>query len=136
MPASNINHVVLTGNLTQDPDLRETGSGTPVCELRIACNTSIKRDGNWEQKANYFQVNAWGGMGKNCKEWLSKGSKVGIDGRLDWQMWEDKKEAGKTNSRVVIIAQSVEFLDTRKKGEGKPKTEDTESTEKEDDIPF
>jgi single-strand DNA-binding protein len=127
MPASNVNVVVITGNLTQDPDLRETGAGTPVCELRVANNASIKKDGEWVSKPNFFQVNVWGGMAENCNKYLSKGSKVAINGRLEWQKWESEVDGEKkTNSRVVIVANQVEFLNT------KPKEDKSDG----DDIPF
>lgn len=107
MAANNINRVVVSGNLSADPDLRETGVGTPVCELRLANNVPIRKEGKWDSKVNFFQVNAWGGLGENCAKWLKKGSPLTVDGRLDWQMWESKE--GKTNSRVVIVADSVQF---------------------------
>jgi single-strand DNA-binding protein len=139
MAASNINKVIVTGNLTQEPNLRETGGGTKVCELRVACNSAIKKDGAWESKPNYFQVNAWGGMGENCDKYLSKGSKVAIDGRLEWQMWE-KKDGEGTNSRVVIVANQVEFLGG---GQGKKDlsedssgNDDSGDDKSDDDIPF
>ena len=64
MSSVNINRVVLTGNLTRDPELRTTGSGTPVCSLRLACNTR-RRDasGDWIDKPNYFDVTVWGAQG-------------------------------------------------------------------------
>ena len=149
MASSNINTVVITGNLTKEPELRETGTGLPVCELRVACNAAIKKDGEWTTKPNYFQVNCWGGMAENCNKYLDKGSKVGVFGRLEWQKWESKE--GGTNSRVVIVANQVEFL-TAKGSRPKPTPEDesgeaeavpTEAVEAEgeteegkDEIPF
>ena len=73
MAGSNINVVVVTGNLTADPELRETPGGTPVCKLRIAVNTSRKTpEGNWEEKPNYFDVTVWGAQGANCANYLSR----------------------------------------------------------------
>lgn len=131
MPSSNVNHVVISGNLTKDPELRETSKGTSVCELRIANNASIKRGEEWEQKPNYFQVNTWGKQAENCAEYLAKGSKVIIDGRLEWQMWEAKE--GGTNSRVVIVANMVEFVGARKE---KSQPADPEANKSDPDIPF
>ena len=72
MAATNINRVVLTGNLTRDPELRNTPSGTPVCSLRVACNTRRKdASGEWVDKPNYFDVTVWGAQGENCATYLS-----------------------------------------------------------------
>jgi single-strand DNA-binding protein len=111
--ATNINVVVVTGNLTRDPELRSTPSGTSVCSLRIAVNTRRKgQDGNWEDKPNYFDVTVWGAQGENCANYLSKGRPVAIEGRLEWREWEAKDGGGKRQS-VDIIANSVQFLGSR-----------------------
>jgi single-strand DNA-binding protein len=112
--ASNINRVVLTGNLTFDPELRSLPSGTSVCRLRIAVNTRRKNNATneWEDKPNYFDVTVWGAQGENCARYLSKGRPVAIDGRLEWREWQDK-ETGKNRSSVDIIAETVQFLGGR-----------------------
>jgi single-strand DNA-binding protein len=112
--ASNINRVILTGNLTFDPELRSLPSGTSVCKLRVACNTRKKNNatGDWEDKANYFDVTVWGAQGENCARYLSKGRPVAIDGRLEWSEWQDK-ESGKNRSKVEIVADTVQFLGGR-----------------------
>ena len=113
MAASNINVVVITGNLTKDPELRSTGGGTSVCSLRVAVNTRRKgADGNWEDKPNYFDVTVWGAQGENCANYLSKGRPVAVEGRLDWREWEAKDGSGKRQA-VQIIANSVQFLGSR-----------------------
>ena len=77
MAATNINRVVLTGNLTRDPELRSTPSGTSICSLRVACNTRRKdASGEWVDKPNYFDVTVWGAQGENCANYLSKGRPV------------------------------------------------------------
>src|ERR671921_1470279 len=117
MAATNINRVVLTGNLTRDPELRNTPSGTPVCSLRIASNTRRKDgSGNWVDKPNYFDVTVWGAQGENCAQYLSRGRPVAIDGRLEWREWVDK-ESGKNRQSIDIIADSVQFLGSREGGE-------------------
>jgi single-strand DNA-binding protein len=106
--SQNINRVVLTGNLTADPELRSTPSGTPVCSLRVACNTRRKdSSGEWVDKPNYFNVTVWGGQGENVARHLSKGRPVAIDGRLEWREWE---QDGSNRQAVDIIADSVQFL--------------------------
>jgi single-strand DNA-binding protein len=112
LAASNVNVVVITGNLTRDPELRHTGGGTPVCDLRVAVNSRRKdQSGNWVDKPNYFDVTVWGAQGENCAAYLSKGRPVAIEGRLDWREWE-AKDGGKRQA-VQIIANTVQFLGSR-----------------------
>ena len=109
MAATNINRVVMTGNLTRDPELRSLPSGMSVCSLRIACNTRRKgQGGEWEDKPNYFDVTVWGAQGENCSKYLSKGRPVAIDGRLEWREWQT--ENGDKRQAIDIIADSVQFL--------------------------
>jgi single-strand DNA-binding protein len=117
--ASNINVVVITGNLTQDPELRHLGSGTAVCELRVAVNSRRKDSatGEWVDKPNYFNVTVWGAQGENCATYLAKGRPVAIEGRLDWREWEAKDGSGKRQA-VQIVANSVQFLGSRDSGGG------------------
>jgi single-strand DNA-binding protein len=111
--ATNINRVVLTGNLTTDPELRSLPSGTSVCRLRIACNTRRKdgATGEWVDKPNYFDVTVWGAQGENCARYLSKGRPVAIDGRLEWREWE--AQDGAKRQSVEIVADAVQFLGGR-----------------------
>jgi single-strand DNA-binding protein len=114
--ASNVNVVVITGNLTRDPELRSTGGGTSVCELRVAVNSRRKdQSGQWVDKPNYFDVTVWGAQGENCATYLSKGRPVAVEGRLDWREWEAKDGSGK-RQKVQIIANSVQFLGSRDGG--------------------
>jgi single-strand DNA-binding protein len=116
MAATNINRVVLTGNLTRDPELRTTPSGTSVCSLRVACNTRRKdASGEWVDKPNYFDVTVWGAQGENCATYLQKGRPVAVDGRLEWREWEDPN--GGKRQAIDIIADSVQFLGSREGGE-------------------
>ncbi len=105
----NINVVVITGNLTRDPELRHTGGGTAVCELRVAVNGRRKDGEEWVDKPNYFNVTAFGGRADSAAKYLSKGKPVAVEGRLDWQEWEAKDGSGKRQG-VKIIANSVQFL--------------------------
>lgn len=112
MAGSNINTVVITGNLTRDPELRSTPSGTSVCSLRVAVNSRRKDDsGQWVDKPNFFDVTVWGQQGENCAQYLAKGRPVAIDGRLNWREWE-AQDGGKRQT-VDIIANSVQFLGSR-----------------------
>jgi single-strand DNA-binding protein len=111
--ATNINRVVLTGNLTRDPELRSTASGMSVCSLRVASNTRRKNQatGEWEDKPNFFDVTVWGAQGENCARFLTKGRPVAIDGRLEWREWETPE--GHKRQAVDIIADAVQFLGGR-----------------------
>jgi single-strand DNA-binding protein len=114
--AANINRVVLVGNLTRDPELRHTPSGTPVCSLRLAVNSRRKdASGQWIEKPNYFDVTVWGQQGENCAQYLSKGRPVGVDGRLEWREWD--AQDGTKRQAVEIVADSVQFLGGRGDGE-------------------
>jgi single-strand DNA-binding protein len=118
MAATNINRVVITGNLTRDPELRSTPGGTSVCGLRVAVNTRRKNNqtGDWEDKPNYFDVTVWGAQGENCARYLTKGRPVAVDGRLEWREWQDKE--GNKRQSIDIIAESVQFLGGREEGAG------------------
>ena len=121
MAASNVNVVVVTGNLTRDPELRHTGGGTAICELRVAVNSRRKdgQTGQWVDKPNYFDVVVWGAQGENCANYLAKGRPVAVEGRLDWREWEAKDGSGKRQA-VQIVANSVQFLGSRDGGGGQP----------------
>jgi single-strand DNA-binding protein len=110
MAGTNINRVIITGNLTRDPELRSTGSGLAVCGLRIATNTRRKdgATGEWVDKANYFDVTIFGRQGENAAQYLSKGRPVAIDGRLEWREFTDQQ--GNKRQAVDIIADNVQFL--------------------------
>ena len=116
--AANINRVVLVGNLTKDPELRHTPSGTAVCSLRLAVNTRRKDSatGEWTEKPNYFDITVWGNQGESCAQYLAKGRPVAVDGRLEWREW-DAQDWTKRQA-VEIIADSVQFLGSRGDSEG------------------
>jgi single-strand DNA-binding protein len=113
--ATNINRVIITGNLTRDPELRSTPGGTPVCSLRVAVNTRRKEGDQWVDKPNYFDVTVWGAQGENCAQYLSKGRPIGVDGRLSWREWE--AQDGSKRQAVDIIADSVQFLGSPQGGQ-------------------
>ena len=117
MSTININRVVLTGNLTADPELRSLPSGTSVCKLRLATNTRRKdsASGEWVDKPNYFDITVWGAHGETVARYTTKGSPIAIDGRLEWREWDG--EHGKRQA-VDIIADTVQFLGSRGDSEG------------------
>jgi single-strand DNA-binding protein len=144
--AGDINRVTLVGRLTRDPELRHLPSGTPVLQLGLAVNGRQKDDaGNWTDKPNFFDVKVFGNQAEMLANHLAKGRRVGIDGRLDWSSWE-AQDGGK-RSKVEVIANTVQFLDSRGEqtsGENQfvPAGATTETanadfgTANDDDIPF
>jgi single-strand DNA-binding protein len=111
---ANVNRVVVSGNLTRDPELRQLAGGNSVCKLRIAVNTRKKdRDSNqW----NYFDVTVWGAQGENVAKYLQKGSPLLIDGRLEWREWQ--AQDGTNRQAVEIIAENTQFIGGRDGGGG------------------
>jgi single-strand DNA-binding protein len=93
MSYPDINRVILIGRLTRDPELRPLPSGAAVCSLRIACN-GIRREGDvYQERPNYFDVSVFGITGENVERHLHKGSRVALDGRLEWREWETAEPA-------------------------------------------
>lgn len=126
-----INRVVLVGRLTRDPELRSLPSGVSVCGLRIACSSSRKdAEGDYHERPNYFDVSAYGGSAESVSRYMRKGSRVAIDGRLEWREWETAEQ--QKRQAVSIVADTVQFLDTpggqqREQGQGgDPQGEDRE----------
>jgi single-strand DNA-binding protein len=110
--AGDINRVTLVGRLTRDPELRHLPSGTPVLQLGLAVNGRQKDEaGNWTDKPNFFDIKVFGNQAEMLANHLAKGRRVGIDGRLDWSSWE-AQDGGK-RSKVEVIANTVQFLDSR-----------------------
>ena len=110
--AGDINRVTLVGRLTRDPELRHLPSGQPVLQLGVAVNGRQKDElGNWVDKPNFFDVKVFGNQAEMLSQHLSKGRRVGIDGRLDWSSWE--AQDGSKRSKVEIVAFQVQFLDSR-----------------------
>ena len=132
------NQVVLMGNLTRDPERKETASGTVIVNLSLAVNRRIKRGDTWEEEANFFDVVVFGKTAENCVKYLVKGRPVLIDGELQQDRWETKD--GKKRSKVKIVARLVQFLGGRKEQEERPREPDREPDdpplEDDDDIPF
>jgi single-strand DNA-binding protein len=100
--------VVVAGNLTRDPELRQTPNGTSVCQFGVAVNRSYKdQSGQWAERTSFFDVVVWGAQGENCARYLSKGRAVTVDGRLEQRTYE--AQDGSKRSRVEIIADNVVF---------------------------
>ncbi|RKX92418.1 MAG: single-stranded DNA-binding protein [Spirochaetes bacterium] len=105
-----INHVILVGRLTRDPELTYTPSGTAVCRFSIAVNRSSgpSSENSGDNSTSYFNIVTWNKTAEICKEYLSKGKQVGIDGRLQQRRWEGQD--GIKRSTVEIVASNVQFF--------------------------
>ena len=130
---ANINRVVIEGNLTRDPELRQLAGGNSVCKLRVAVNDRRKVNGEWQDVPGYYDVTSWGAQGESCAKYLAKGSQVAVDGRLEWREWTT--DDGQKRQAVEISASDVQFLGSRSSGDGGPAASASTSTE-DDSIPF
>ena len=121
-----INRVVLVGRLTRDPELRALPSGVSVCGLRIACNSSRRdNDGGYKEKPNFFDLSVYGPSAESVSQYMRKGSRVAVDGRLEWREWETSDQ--QKRQAVSVVADTIQFLDspgerseTGQRGEGEP----------------
>jgi single-strand DNA-binding protein len=105
-----INRVVLVGRLTRAPELRALPSGTNVCGLRLACNASRRdADGEFRERPNFFDVSVYGASAESVSQYTRRGSRVAIDGRLEWREWETSDQ--QKRQAVSIVADVVQFLD-------------------------
>jgi len=106
-----INRVVLVGRLTRDPELRSLPSGTSVSSLRVACNGSRKdADGSYSERPNYFDVSVFGAPAESVDRYMRKGSRIAVDGRLEWREWETAEQ--QRRQAVSVVAETVQFLDS------------------------
>jgi single-strand DNA-binding protein len=112
--ARSVNQVILLGNLTRDPEVRQTPSGQSVCSFSLALNRAYKaQNGEWQEATDYIDVVAWGPLGERVGQYLSKGRRALVQGRLQSRSWEQE---GQKRSKVEVLANDVTFLDGR--GEG------------------
>lgn len=110
--ARGVNKVILIGNLGQDPELRYTGGGTAVCNMRLATNESYKdAEGNLVEKTEWHSVVAWARLAEICGEYLKKGSQVYFEGSLQTRQWEDKE--GNTRYTTEVKAREMMILSGR-----------------------
>ncbi len=115
--ARGVNKVILVGNLGQDPELRYTGSGTAVCNLRLATNESYKdASGEWVERTEWHSVVTWGRLAEICNEYLTKGSQVYFEGSLQTRSYDDKD--GNTKYVTEVKAREMMMLSGRGEGGG------------------
>lgn len=111
-----INKVIITGNLTRDPELRATAGGMNVLKMGVAVNDRRKNQstGEWEEVPNFVDVTVFGNRAEPLSRFLSKGSKVAIEGKLRWSQWESPQ--GEKRSKLEVVADEVEFMSSRDGG--------------------
>lgn len=134
-----VNKVILIGNLGRDPELRYTPSGVPVATFTLATTEEWrdKNTGEKQEHTEWHRIVAWRRLGEICREYLHKGSKVYIEGKLRTRSWEDKN--GNTRYTTEIVAQTLQILSPPEKGVPEEITESIppeETLEPEEDIPF
>lgn len=137
--ARSFNQVILMGNLTRDPELRQTPNGQNVCSFSLALNRSYKgSDGNWQEATDYVDVVAWGPLGERVSQYLTKGRPCLVNGRLQSRSWE---QDGQKRSKVEVVAQDVTFLGGPSEGGSggngsgsSASTSQTSSSKKKDDV--
>ena len=150
---ANLNKVMLIGNLTRDPELRHTPKGTAVAELGLAINRVWKDEqGQKQEETTFVDVTLWGRQAELAQQYLTKGNPVFIEGRLNLDTWDDK-QTNQKRSRLGVVMESFQFLDSQRSGEGaapsaaaprptKPVAAppepggDSEPPPVEDDVPF
>ncbi|MGB0614175.1 MAG: single-stranded DNA-binding protein [Miltoncostaeaceae bacterium] len=116
MPAD-LNRVTLIGRLTRDPELRHTRAGDAIASLRVAVNGRARDEGGqWVDKPNFFDVSVFGRQAETVANYMAKGRRIGIDGRLQWREWE--AQDGTKRQSVDVVANDVFFLDSRGDGDG------------------
>lgn len=113
-----INRVVLVGRLTRDPELRSTPGGMSVLKMGLAFNDRRKNSssGEWEEISNFIDVTLFGTRAEGVSKVVKKGMRIGVDGKLRWRQWET--QSGDKRSAIEVIADDVEFLDSREGGGG------------------
>ena len=132
------NRVYLIGNLTRDPELRYTPNNTAVAEFGLAVNRNYQdSNGEWQEEVTFVDITVWGNTAENCSNYIEKGSRIFLEGRLDFNSWET--DSGKNRSELKVTAQRVIFLDSvDSDGPADPEEvmDDLDGTHTEDDVPF
>lgn len=112
-----INRVNISGNLTRDPEVRTSASGSAIMHFGVAVNDRSKnqRTGEWEDRPNFIDCTMFGTRAESISRFLSKGAKVAIEGKLRWSQWDDRK-TGEKRSKVEVIVDEIEFMSSRSEG--------------------
>lgn len=109
---ANLNKVLLIGNLTRNPELKYTPSGSAVCDFGIATNRTYTSNNEKKEEVCFVDISVWGKQAESCSQYLQKGSPVFIEGRLKLDQWLDK-DTQKQRSRLTVVAERVQFLSSK-----------------------
>lgn len=125
--ARSLNQVTLMGNLTRDPELRQTPTGQNVTSFSLALNRSYKdQSGEWQEATDYIDIVCWGPLAERVAQYLSKGRRCLVQGRLQSRSWE---QDGQKRSKVEVLANDVTFLDSRGAGDSNHQGSGAEATD-------
>lgn len=112
---ASLNKVFLLGNLTRVPELRYTPNGVAVCEFGLATNRKYVANNQEKEEVCFVNIVVWGKQGESCQRYLEKGSTAMIEGRLQFDQWDDR-ETGKKRSTLRVVAERVQFIGGRRDG--------------------
>ena len=131
-----INHVTLAGNLTRDMEVRATASGYEVGNFGIAVNERRKNGDEWEDVPNFFDCTMFGSRAGKLAQYLTKGTKVCVSGKLRWSQWQAKD--GSNRSKVEVVVDDVEFMSRREEGQSRASEQPSYGAEQlyDSDLPF
>ena len=138
--ARSVNQVILLGNLTRDPELRQTPTGQSVVSFSLPLNRAYKdQSGEWQEATDFIDVVAWGPLAERVSQYMAKGRRCLVQGRLQSRSWEQE---GQKRSKVEVLANDVTFLDGRGEGGegGSPapraasSSSSNDSSKKKDDV--
>lgn len=141
--ARHYNRVVLIGNLTREPELRYTPNNTAVTDIGLAVNRNYQDgSGEWQEETTFVDVTVWGRQAENASQYLDKGNRLFLEGRLTFDQWEN--DAGENRSKLSVTAERLSFIDSAGEGESPDAQgdspdeilDDVDVDETEDDIPF
>ena len=136
-----INKTIISGNLTREPEVKSTASGSCVMKFGVAVNDRAKNQqtGQWEDRPNYIGCTMFGARAESVSRFLSKGAKVAIDGKLRWSQWDDRK-TGEKRSKVEVIVDEIELMSSRNEGAQTAARQHSEPAQEasiyDEDIPF
>lgn len=128
-----INKATISGNLTRDAELRAAASGTQILTFTVAVNERKKVGENWEDYPNFVGCVMFGTRAEKLAQWLAKGTKVCVEGKLHFSSWEDN---GAKRSKLEIIADEIEFMSKREGSQAAPAAPSVDTSMYDEDIPF
>ena len=128
---NSLNSILMEGNLTKDPEIKETAKGTKVCTFTVASNRYYKKDDEQQQEVSFFPVEVWAGLAESCNQYLKKGRGVRVVGRIKQDRWKDQED--KSREKFKIVAEHVEFkpLFTKNKEDS---SNDSNANQAEEDL--